>query len=333
MRNGLVKKRVVDRRGRHTTVWVRPSQHHETKVHRKVSDRFDFLPKAPEKPKHRGMGEEMYETLHGFKFDNGFQPHKTMFEGTVTFSLLSRKEKAGWGGDTKYIYKITSPETTRKRVYSFMQQTDWEGNKLEKPYKVTIEYDKEVIDGSKLNDYNTNKDNWEKHLKNGWKNIYEDGSLFDSRENDPDHLYRGMSHAEMKNIIGSGEIASDQSGNFSFQEGITFFSSEPSVARSYAAGFTMWHKQATMTEPSYIIKVKKSPKMVYDESQGTGYEVGVKSGVTKNDIVEIWEVRPSWNDSDKYIEFYVSEFDGRVEGGGMMAADGRHVYKPVYRKS
>ena len=150
---------------------------------------------------------------------------------------------------------------------------------------------------------------------------------------EPGFIYRGMSGGELADILESGKISSKGGYNLGDdQKGLSFFSTQPSQAESYAGGFAPWQYSPTFQKPSYIIKVKADGDVPigYDS---TTTERSVPNGkLTVDDIHEIVEVKPyaiESGDVDIYKDYSTG---GKFKEGSRGSPSTWLCFKSVYKK-
>jgi hypothetical protein len=96
---------------------------------------------------------------------------------------------------------------------------------------------------------------------------------------DPDTIYRGMSSEEYDNIIKSGEVESKGTHNIGEgQKGLTYWTTDPRMADSYANGFAPAEFKPTFTHPAYVIATKR-PNETRKVAGTDAREVGVARSV------------------------------------------------------
>jgi len=124
------------------------------------------------------------------------------------------------------------------------------------------------------------------------------GALYieDIVEQSDDVLYRGMSAEEYRSALEQGYIKSKGDYNLGTeQEGLTFFSTRPSQAESYANNYTPEGFKATPDRPAYVVAIKKPNKIDYVTGDT---EMGLKGEIPTSDIVEVFEGKPYLFKSD-----------------------------------
>ncbi len=105
-------------------------------------------------------------------------------------------------------------------------------------------------------------------------------------------IYRGISHEEYNNIMKTGIIKSKGDYNLEGQEGLTYFSTDPTVAAHYATGFAPVQYKPTLQKPSYVISIPKNKyKSVHIPGVGE-HEVGISEPVSVGDIHNIYVAKP-----------------------------------------
>lgn len=121
-------------------------------------------------------------------------------------------------------------------------------------------------------------------------------------EQNDDVLYRGMSAEEYRGALDQGYIKSQGRYNIGDeQEGLTFFSTNPAQAQSYASNYTPDGFAATPDRPAYVVAVRRPKTIDYVTGET---EMGLRGEIPTSDIVEVYEGRPymfrsnveSWGD-------------------------------------
>ena len=104
-------------------------------------------------------------------------------------------------------------------------------------------------------------------------------SAFPLQEGTASKFYRGMSFEEYQNAVTTGKIASSGEYNIGEHEkGLTYFSTDPLEAASYANGFAPWPFIATPGHPAVVVEVdNKAMDTTVDPHRPT--EVGVKGDI------------------------------------------------------
>lgn len=103
-------------------------------------------------------------------------------------------------------------------------------------------------------------------------------------------IYRGMSAEEYRSAVDQGFIKSKGEYNVGTeQEGLTFFSSRPSQAESYANNYTPEGYKATPDRPAYVVGIKRPKKIDYVTGET---EIGLKGEIPTSEIIEVYEGRP-----------------------------------------
>lgn len=128
-----------------------------------------------------------------------------------------------------------------------------------------------------------------------------------------DVIHRGMSHDEYQNILKHGRIKSKGSGNLGTeQEGLTYFTTDPTSAQFYANSFAMTKNKPTPNKPAYIVSVKRPHPDRIKNVEGTGeHEVGVSGDISADDIVSVHRGNVIQHDTgEKDISM---PYDGRGE--------------------
>jgi hypothetical protein len=102
-------------------------------------------------------------------------------------------------------------------------------------------------------------------------------------------IYRGMSGDEFDAMMESGEIKTKGDYNMDVQKGLTYYSTHPKTAGSYASSFAPSKHKPTFDRPAYVVAVKRPANDKIANVEGTGEdEVGVNSAIPKSDITAIY---------------------------------------------
>jgi hypothetical protein len=122
------------------------------------------------------------------------------------------------------------------------------------------------------------------------REILERGNIEKLVKPDPELMYRGMSADELADILMKGEVKSRGDMNFTGgQEGLTYFSSDPPVAESYANAFAPSRFKPDMQKPAYVISARRAPGERIVNVPGTGRdEIGVSGATPIDDIVGVY---------------------------------------------
>ena len=113
------------------------------------------------------------------------------------------------------------------------------------------------------------------------------------KEKGGESLYRGISDREMAFIMDRGYTESTGDQNIGTeQEGLTYFSTDPSQAENYAGWFATFMDSLSFNHPGYIIKIKNPgpEKAIVHPSFPT--EIGVKGRISIDDIEKIMRLQP-----------------------------------------
>jgi len=104
-------------------------------------------------------------------------------------------------------------------------------------------------------------------------------------------IYRGMSAQEYENILRTGQIQSKGGHNIGDeQKGLTYYSTDPSTAESYASSFAPDQYRPTWQAPAYVVAVKAPSADIIKRVPGTGeHEVGVKGAISADHIVAVYQ--------------------------------------------
>ena len=104
-------------------------------------------------------------------------------------------------------------------------------------------------------------------------------SAFPLQEGEASKFYRGMSFEEYQHAVATGKIASSGEYNIGEHEkGLTYFSTDPLQASSYANGFAPWPFIATPGHPAVVVEIdNKGLDVSVDPHRPT--EIGVKGDV------------------------------------------------------
>lgn len=132
---------------------------------------------------------------------------------------------------------------------------------------------------------------------------------------EPDTLYRGMSYEEYTSAMRSGAFKSEGSYNIGEQEkGLTYFSSDPRQAQSYAHGFAPWQYAATPTRPAVVVAVKDPGGHIVHPQRPS--EIGITGKVPTSSIKQVYFGKPYAIKAGQID--VINEF-GRVAEGSRMS--------------
>lgn len=111
---------------------------------------------------------------------------------------------------------------------------------------------------------------------------------------EPGMIYRGMSYEEFEGAIVAGQLRSRGDYNIGESEkSLTFFSTSPRQAESYANGFAPWQFSPTPSRPAVVVAIKDPgghaalPHLGKDTT-----EVGLKGGAANSTIDHVFIGRP-----------------------------------------
>ena len=104
---------------------------------------------------------------------------------------------------------------------------------------------------------------------------------------EPGFLFRGMSQEEWQEAQRTGEIKSRGGYNLSSQAGLTYYSTDPDQASSYAHGFAPWQFQAAPGHPAIVIKVR-DPGTAVDIPGVSPEERGIPGVIPIDDVVGVY---------------------------------------------
>jgi hypothetical protein len=108
----------------------------------------------------------------------------------------------------------------------------------------------------------------------------------------PALVYRGMSNAEYQHIQQTGRIESRGDYNFDVQKGLTYFSTDPQAAESYAHSFAPWQHKANWDNPAWVIAIPRPDPSRVRKVAGTGeHEVGIEGSIPASEIREVYRGR------------------------------------------
>lgn len=106
---------------------------------------------------------------------------------------------------------------------------------------------------------------------------------------DPELMYRGMSADELADILLNRQIKSRGDYNFDNQKGLTYFTSDPASAESYANGFAPADHKPNMERPAYIVAAKRPSGDAITNVGGVAtHEIGVNRPTPLNDVVGVY---------------------------------------------
>jgi hypothetical protein len=151
-----------------------------------------------------------------------------------------------------------------------------------------------------------------------------------------DTLYRGMSHEEYENFLKTGTIQSQGQYNIGdSQKGLTYFTTSPKTAESYANSFAPEKYKPTFNRPAYIVAIKRPANEHIRQVKGTGeHEFGIARPIEAHEVKEIYRGKvvaydPGEGDSRNgvsptaYLHWEKIKGDALGKsGGGALAAPG-----------
>jgi hypothetical protein len=106
---------------------------------------------------------------------------------------------------------------------------------------------------------------------------------------DADTIYRGMSADEYDEFLKTNEIRSKGDYNMGGQDALTYWSTTPREAKSYASSFAPWQHKPTFERPAYVVAAKHPGAEHVRKVPGTGEtEVGVARSISKDEIEAVW---------------------------------------------
>jgi hypothetical protein len=111
------------------------------------------------------------------------------------------------------------------------------------------------------------------------------------QKGEPGIIYRGMSYEEYQKSLASGQFASVGDYNIGEQElGLTYFSSDPSQAESYAHGFAPWPYMAVPGSPAVVIAVADPGGAIVAPSRPT--ELGINKPIPVSALRDVYFGNP-----------------------------------------
>lgn len=99
-------------------------------------------------------------------------------------------------------------------------------------------------------------------------------------------MYRGMSAEELENASADGFFKSIGSYNLPGQEGLTYWSSKPKQAQTYANDFAPWAFKATPSRPAYVVEAVHDPSRLARVDGVT--ELGMSGATPLSDMRRAW---------------------------------------------
>ena len=107
------------------------------------------------------------------------------------------------------------------------------------------------------------------------------------KQGEPGIIYRGMSYEEYQSSMAAGEFKSIGGYNIGEEEkGLTYFSSEPSQAASYAHGFAPWPYIAVPGKPAVIVAVADPGGHIVASSRPT--ELGINKPIPTSELRAVY---------------------------------------------
>jgi hypothetical protein len=121
-----------------------------------------------------------------------------------------------------------------------------------------------------------------------------DGPEFLDDVPEPGLAWRGMDHEGWGAAQKHGEIRSFGNYNLKGQDGLTFYSSEPSTGASYATGYAPWQHQPGFNTPGVVVGVPAEGMRLPGEEgvPAGGNELGAPHGVKLGDVRHIYHAMP-----------------------------------------
>ena len=108
----------------------------------------------------------------------------------------------------------------------------------------------------------------------------------------PALVYRGMSNTEFQAIKNTGKIQSRGDYNMEGQAGLTYFTTDPESAESYANSFAPWKHKANWENPAWVIAAPRPDPSRVRKVAGTGeHEVGIEGMIPSSEIREVYRGR------------------------------------------
>jgi hypothetical protein len=113
----------------------------------------------------------------------------------------------------------------------------------------------------------------------------------------PGMLWRGMSREEYEEARDRGYFKSDGNSNFDFQQGVTYFSTDPEQAGNYATWFAPAAYKPTFTHPGYVVGIPDRPDAPRGGQPGkpdpSSTEVGLPDHIPFSEATHTYVGRPS----------------------------------------
>lgn len=124
-------------------------------------------------------------------------------------------------------------------------------------------------------------------------------------------IYRGMSAEEYESFLRTGEIKSLGDYNIGDdQRGLTYWTTDPTAAQSYANSFAPAQFKPTFGHPSYIVAAHPPDPSDVRRVRGTGaHEVGVTRAIGQDEVVAIWRGRVFDFETDPFELSPVTDWD------------------------
>ena len=106
----------------------------------------------------------------------------------------------------------------------------------------------------------------------------------------PNTIFRGMSHGEFEDFRRTGKIKSQGTHNIGDQQdGLTYFSTDPRSAQSYANSFAPSQFKPTWDKPAYIAAVRRpEPEAIRSVPGTSNTEVGVARPVGQHEVSDVY---------------------------------------------
>jgi hypothetical protein len=148
----------------------------------------------------------------------------------------------------------------------------------------------------------------------------------------PSLAYRGMSWEAWQHAKRTGAISSTGEMNFSGQEGLTFYTADPSTAQHYAGSFSSWHYLPAHGRPGVVVAVprigmlshKDDPRRVPDS------ELAASGPIPVQKVAGLWYLVP-YEVMDGELDIVEDEISGKVSEGSRRSPSSYAVVVPARR--
>lgn len=103
-------------------------------------------------------------------------------------------------------------------------------------------------------------------------------------------MFRGMSAEEYRQFLATGQVQTAGTYNMSGQEGLTYWSTSPEAAVSYASSFAPAQFKASFDRPAYVVAARRTDSTDERAVKGVAeHEIGVSRAVARGEVLDVFE--------------------------------------------